>query len=156
MKTKRKTGTIIVVIIILLLIASAVFYFFIYAKTCKNEECFLTSLRECKRATYISSNEGNIWKYSIQNPFGFFQDKCTVNVKNVAIASQEELAKKLEGKGMQCRIPIEYAGTFIDVQSKLEFCNGPLKESLQDLLIDKLYKFIIQNIGEITEEIRRS
>ena len=56
---------------------------------------------------------------------------------------------------MQCAIPKDYAGTYMEIHQKLEYCSGPLKESLQDILIDKLYKYVVQHIGEITEEIKR-
>lgn len=154
MESRGKKLLIAIWIILTIVILAAIFYFFIYAETCKDDECFLNSLRECRRAKYISGSQGNEWGYSIQNPFGFWQNKCFVKVNSIKIASEEELAKKLEGKSMQCKIPRAYAGTFIQIHSELEFCSGPLKEGLQDLLVDKLYNFIILNIGELTEEIR--
>lgn len=150
---KRNHIIIIVLLVLALIIGGGVFYFFFFTETCTDEECFLNALRTCQRTTYMKSSQGNAWQYTIQ-PLGFSQGICNVKVKNLAIASELPLARNIEGKSMSCKIPAEFAGTFIQVQSKLEFCSGPLKESLQDLLIDQLYKFIVQHIGEITEEIR--
>ena len=153
---RKRLIILISVIVIAIIIISTLFYFFVYTKKCNSEECFLTALRKCERVQYTTISEGNIWHYKIQNLFGFSKRTCTVNVKNVKIESELPLARNIEGKSMSCKITAELAGRFIQIQSKLEFCSGPLKESLQDLLIDQLYTYIIQQIGSVAEEIKRA
>lgn len=126
----------------------AVLYYYGYGKACQTEECFLDALTYCQKASYTTDKEGNIWTYKIKNVLGFYKDTCIVEVKNVKVASPT--AKKIEGKSMICRIPKSYAGTFLEIHQKLEFCSGPLKEALQEILIDKLYKYIIQNLGNFS------
>ncbi|OYT40814.1 hypothetical protein B6U80_02370 [Candidatus Pacearchaeota archaeon ex4484_26] len=150
---KRGKSKVFLVILIIIIILAGIFYFVFHAKTCKNEDCFLNALRDCKRAKYTINKEGNIWQYEIKNPFGFWKGTCIVKVKNIKVVSEESM--QIQGKSMQCAIPKDYAGTYMEIHQKLEYCSGPLKESLQDILIDKLYKYVVQHIGEITEEIKR-
>lgn len=144
-----------ILILMIIIVGSVTSYLFFYTRTCTTDKCFIQAMRECSRATYRVSNEGNVWQYKVLNSLSFSQDLCTIEVKNLQIASEDPLAKKVQGKSMKCRVPKELAGTYIKVESKMEYCTGPLKESLQDLLIDQLYKYIVQNIGEITKELQR-
>ncbi len=152
---RKKIILISVLIAMIIIVGSVTAYLFFYTKTCTTEKCFLQAQRECSRASYTVSNEGNVWQYKVLNSLSFSQNLCTIKVKNLQIASEDPLAMKVQGKGMRCRVPRELAGTYVRMESKLEYCSGPLKESLQDLLIDQLYKYIVQNIGEITEELRK-
>ncbi len=152
---ERRNLTIIILAVLIVIVGLIAAYFFVFTKSCSSEECFLQSLRSCDRASYTVNNEGNVWQYSIQNSLSFSQNECTVRVKNLQIASENPLAKQVQGKSMLCKIPREFSGAYVQIESKLEFCSGPLKESLQDFLIDQLYKYIVQNIGEITEELKK-
>ena len=40
-------------------------------------------------------------------------------------------------------------------EKDLDSCKGELKENLQSVIIENLYKYIIDNLGEISEELRR-
>ncbi len=151
---KRRMYVFIILAIILLLVIAAAFYFLFYTRTCENEYCFLNSLKNCEKTKYTVNKEGNIWEYKILNSFSFSRNVCNVNVKNIQIASEDVVVKRLEGKEMICKIPKDYAGSYIGVHQKLEFCSGELKEDLQDIIINKMYKNIIQNIGEISQEVQ--
>ena len=151
---ERRKIIIIASISIAILILSGIFYFFVFSKDCTSEECFIKSLQKCQRASYKSISESSSWQYKITSPFGFSGGSCSVKVKNLYIS--EKGSESIKGKSMSCKIPIESSGNFIQIHSRLEFCSGPLKENLQALLIDKLYKYIILNIGGITEEIRKN
>ena len=152
---ERRNLTIIILTLLIVIVGAISVYFFIFTKTCGSEECFMQSLRACDRVSYTVNNEGNVWQYSVQNSLSFSQDECTVKVKYLQIASENPLAKQVKGKSMTCKIPREFSGAYVQIESKLEYCSGPLKESLQDLLIDQLYKYIVQKIGEITEELKK-
>lgn len=151
---KPKLLFLIVLLIIGLVILLGFLYFFVFAETCETERCFLDGLENCNRATYISHKEGNIWKYTIQPSIIPGRKTCTVYVKNIVIASSTELAQNIQGKSMKCVIPEQYAGAFIEIHTKLEFCSGPLKEKLQDMLLERLYNYIIQHLGELSQEVR--
>ena len=147
----KKTALVILIalLVIGLVIAAGAFYLFFYYRSCADEGCFLFELRDCQRAKYISETGGNAWQYFVE---GSSRGACKVTVKNIAVADAS--FSSIVGKKMTCRVPKEQAGTFIELQQRLEFCSGPLKESLQEIVIDKLYTYIIQHIGEITEDVR--
>jgi hypothetical protein len=44
-------------------------------------------------------------------------------------------------------------GVVIAPESSLDDCAGELKEGLQDLVISRLHKYIVQNIGKINADL---
>ncbi len=152
----RERGSLIVKVVLLIiaitLASGVIYYFYGYTRHCETESCFLDNLAACRRASFISEQQGNKWLYETKGKAGNF---CTVYVKNLEISSQEIELQSVKGKDMFCRIPKEAAGSYIEIQQQLEFCTGPLKEELQDVIIKKLYNYIIQNLGDIKDVLRR-
>ncbi len=54
----------------------------------------------------------------------------------------------IEGESIRCYYDLGVAGF---PEKNLAACHGPLKEALQDLVIKKLYKYVVANLGEIKE-----
>ncbi len=132
--------TIIMVVFITLSWANIFSY-----KNCETMECFNQNLEQCTRAKTIAGNE-MIFQYKIERPDN---GDCVVDVILIQgeLNNQDSLA--LEGKEMQCKIPI---GTVINPESNIGNCHGMLKEGLQDLIINKLHSYIVQNMGKINLE----
>ena len=53
---------------------------------------------------------------------------------------------------MTCYMP---RGIVMQPESDLNECHGLLKESLQDIIIERLHTYIVQNIGQISESITK-
>lgn len=142
--------------IIILLIIITVFFVFFYSKKCKDKDCFDTFLYRCDKAKYINIGEDSSWFYQIKGR-GFnnlrdifikkslMKDTCSVYVKNLDLKNAEN-AKKLGGKGMICSIPYRLV---MNPESNIDYCHGELKEAMQDIIINNMHLFIIQNIGEL-------
>jgi hypothetical protein len=47
-----------------------------------------------------------------------------------------------------------YKGKIIDPKKDLTKCSGELKESIQDILIQKMHAYILENVGKISEEFQ--
>ncbi|MFQ5531454.1 MAG: hypothetical protein ACE5ES_02455, partial [Candidatus Nanoarchaeia archaeon] len=58
----------------------------------------------------------------------------------------------LEGLKMTCSLPI---GDISSPEDNLKNCQGPLKEELQNLIIQKMHAYILDNLGDIGEELGR-
>ncbi len=130
----------LLVILLLFVIATAYFNFF-YTKACKDKNCFDSSLVKCRKATFTNAQEEVTWQYTINGKKG---DKCIINVKSIAMADRE--GKLAEGKTMLCSLP---RGVVMNPESNLDECHGLLKETLQDIIIEKLHVYIVKNIGSL-------
>lgn len=142
-----KKKNLLTAIILILLIVN--FVIFIYTPKCDTQDCFINALIKCKKSSFINKQEDSVWSYIIK---GISNKECIVHVKNIYLKMDVETTKELQRKEMVCRIPMDIAGSFMP-QSKIEYCGGELKESIQDLMIKKMHLFIIQNIGEINRTL---
>jgi hypothetical protein len=75
---------------------------------------------------------------------------CNINVKLLKGDLNNQDSLKLEGKEMKCSLPV---GVVAAPESDIKKCTGPLKEGLQELIISKMHKYIVQNLGEINQDI---
>ncbi|MFZ5955580.1 MAG: hypothetical protein ACOYT4_04070 [Nanoarchaeota archaeon] len=136
----------LIVIIFILLLLWTFFTFYYSYKNCENESCFYKYMKDCKRAKFISV--GNMtFEYKIN---GKEQNQCFVHVRLLQGDLNQYDSLKLVGKTMDCYLPL---GVIIKPEYNLDFCHGLLKEGLQDLVLKKLYAYIIQNLGRIRTDL---
>jgi len=135
-------------LIFALLIIGVITYFtFFYYQSCEDEECFHAALKSCEKVDYVDDTEMAVWGYRI---FGKSGEKCRIKVTLLKVKEGTVEIEKAVDKAMICEIPI---GSSISPQRDVSKCHGLLKESLQDLIIQKLHKYILENLGEISEEL---
>jgi hypothetical protein len=146
-KTKRQRRAVIFLILALVFIALAVKFTFFTASSCFDAECFQEMMRDCKSATYINDDDEATWHYEIM---GKEQGLCEIEVILLQVKKGELEAEKLSGLDMVCSYPI---GFVLYPEKDLEQCHGRLKEELQAIVIRKLHQHIIENLGEISEEL---
>jgi len=117
-----------------------------YYRTCLSENCFDDYLVNCDRAKFIT--DGNMtFKYFIE---GSYEDSCVISVKLLSAQLSKQDSEKVVGKEMVCYFP---QGVVSRPEDNLDFCHGELKEGFQSLFISKLYNYIVQNVGEIKQNI---
>ena len=143
---KRGIGLIIIIVIVALL---AVYFTFFFYRSCGDRGCFNDALSECSRVSYLNDAEDASWMYKIQ---GKSQEQCKIEVKLLALREGNLDLSKLDGKSMTCLHPI---GDIRDPQDNLKTCQGELKEEMQDVIINRLHKYIRDNLGEISDELRK-
>ena len=132
--------------IMLLIIISVYFTVFFYHK-CNDISCFYAHEKQCSKTKFINDAEDTTWLYSIQ---GKSKGTCEISVEVLAIKGGTADKKRLEGLSMDCKLPLESA---ILPESDISRCHGELKEELQSLIIQKLHKYIVENVNEIGEEL---
>ena len=138
---------IILGIIILLVVLAGAYYFYVYSQACTNRDCFSRALVKCQRAQWLKDADSATWLYSIK---GKSSGGCRINVELLQAKQGKTEIKEIEKLGMDCYIPL---GTLAEPESNLEFCHGLLKEGLQNLMIKKMHAYILENLGQINEEI---
>jgi hypothetical protein len=149
-KKKEWVKSTFVIAVLILLLLGIIYLLFVYKQSCKTQTCFGNALFKCSKAIYTKAEENATWFYSVE---GASKNTCAVRVKVLELKADAETVKALKGKDMTCSIPKELSGAFMP-EEKIEYCHGMLKEGLQDLIIQKLHLFIVQNIGQINQTIK--
>lgn len=143
------------VAVFLVLFSSFIYYFFI-GRTCNNEECFDLAARQCRPATFLKTNNGNVFKYEIIYAIG--KDcKLDISVVDISRNTPKDIARLFEGKSMQCYIPKQsFNGEFLKLNSALDYCHGTLKEAMYELMLQRLYDLAAKQMGDVILEIENT
>jgi hypothetical protein len=113
---------------------------------CLNFECFLEKMEKCKTSNYVNEEIEASWGYRIK---GIRNQYCDVEVVLLSAKEGELDLRKHEGESMICSYEL---GVLTYPNKDLDSCHGILKEGLQKIAIDKLYKYVVNNLGEIQKE----
>ena len=143
----EKRGLIIIAIVGLFILG--LFYYIFVGKTCNDEACFDKAARECRPASYVKNNNGNIFKYEISYSLG---NNCNldINVEEIGSNTPEDIARLFEGKNMRCSIPKEvFNSEFLKLSSALDYCHGTLKEAMYELMLQRLYDLAVNQMGDV-------
>lgn len=135
-----------IVVMILVVAVLALHYTFVPAN-CVDYTCFQAHMAKCEPAVYINEEREASWKYEV---LGTADDKCDVDVTLLSAKEGDIDLRKYEGTEMTCSHILGVSGY---PEKNLGACRGTLKEGLQEVVIEKLYKYIVVNLGEIREEI---
>jgi len=142
-KLQRKVG-IALVILFLALIAFAIYFLIFYPTPCPDSQCFVDSMANCKRASWIREDSQATWVYTIKgNSKG---DLCKVEINLLKIKQGDLDTEKLQGKEMICLV---HKGETQFPEKDISRCEGELKEEMQDLVIQRMHNYILENLGDI-------
>lgn len=134
-------------VLLILLLAAVIYFMFYYVGKCESFECFKDSMEKCKKIKYVNEEPEASWSYFVKGKAG---DLCETEVK-LLLAKEGELGiDELVGYEMSCYYQL---GTGTYPEKDLSVCHGRLKEELQQIIIDKLHAYIIENLGKIGEGI---
>ena len=156
---KRQVSLTKVFIFIFIILVLVWLFFFsgVFKKTCETDICFNDAAQTCKKANFRTIKESNLFSYDIKGPRG---DVCVIDIEleKMGVGTSIELIEKFEGKSMECRVPKSQLKdtTIEDLDNVINFCTGPLKESIYELMIKRLYGVIIGNMDEVLEEIKKT
>ena len=152
MKLSTRLGIVGFVFLILFLTG---YYFGYLRENCgQDKECFNAKLNSCKPAEFLNIRNNNVYIYRSANNFMKY---CKLNIKlaRTAVGTDPDVVKLLEGKSMSCNIPkTEIKNLNIDeVNDVLKYCHGELKEGLYELIINRMYTYLIAQLNPIKEEV---
>jgi hypothetical protein len=119
-----------------------IFANYIYYNPCENLACFNDYLESCDRAKHVYVMGDSVFEYKI---FSRSSEVCFVKVT----LARDESLKDLKGQSMVCDIP---RGLVAIPGLPNNDCHGLLKEGLNDEVISRLQRYVVQNIGEINED----
>jgi hypothetical protein len=147
---------VILVVFLAVTIVIANYFLFFKSTNCETVGCFEKAAAECERATlYTQEGEGTITFYKIK---GESKNNCELYVKITEVGElSPEIAVSFEGKDMTCNIPVNKFSrmTLEEMGSDLDYCTGSLKEEMYGVLVKKLYKLVLDDMGLVLEEVER-
>jgi len=145
MKLRKRVGASLIILIIAL-IAFSWYYLFYYPKPCKDSNCFINAMTNCKRVSWIKEDQQASWLYTIVGSSK--GDTCKVEVKLMKMKEGTIDSESLQEKTMLCTVQKGETRP----EKHIEACSGVLKEEMQDIIIQRLHNHILKNIGDIKEE----
>ncbi|MBU0467399.1 MAG: hypothetical protein KKF39_07100 [Nanoarchaeota archaeon] len=140
---KKKIIISLVFLVVILIILVLGYFLFFSSKKCSDYSCFEEHLKKCKKASYVDETEDGFWEYKINKKE---QENCKVNVRLLQLKKGNSELSLLEGKNMECDIEL---GTASRPQNNLKICNGLLKEKMQEIIIERLHKYVTENLEDI-------
>jgi len=147
---KKSDWVALAIIGVIILAIIAVYFTFYYSYTCEDIGCFQAHQRKCSRTDYIKDSPDTVWRFFIQ---GKEDDKCEIDVEVVQIKSGTPTQQRLEGLSMTCLLPLD---SIVSPESDIARCHGVLKEEMQNLIIQKLHTYVLDNLGDIGEELQNA
>lgn len=145
----RKGLVTIVIILMIIVLAIASYFLFFYKINCLDKPCFSDAIINCKRASYVYESNDTINLYEIKGANGV---NCEVNVRLLQLKKGTAELEILQGKEMVCSMPKD---SLVMPDSNLNNCHGLLKENIQDLVIQRMHRQIIENLGQINQSINK-
>ncbi len=140
---------------ILLALFVAGYYTGYFRKDCEQDkQCFQEYVQECKPAQVAVIRNNNAYLYWVGNKLG---KTCEINIKSLRVdAGAPPEFKHLEGKEMSCKVPKEELVTtnFDNFDNLLQYCHGPLKEGLYEIIIQRMYALVVSQLGDIVKEAK--
>lgn len=127
-------------------------------KNCESDAaCFDKALSKCSGASFTLYTQGNVYLYE---SFPSFGDTCKVIVTmEKAVEGTDILLRtSLEGKSMTCEFPRSKIKSekLSEMEDFADFCSGPLKEAMYEMIVQRMYALVIANLGEISLEARKA
>jgi len=140
---------VIFVLLIFAVLIVALYFTFFYVRKCYDKSCFDSALSSCKRFSYLNEQQDASWFYKI---IGKRESGCKVNVELLNVKQGSSDLIRLRGKDMNCYLPF---GSVVEPEDDLKKCHGLLKEEMQDIIITRLHNYVVDNLGQINEELGR-
>lgn len=122
-----------------------------YEKNCYDDmSCLNNAISSCNPAKAISEENNSTFGYRVLGKSG---ELCKVEITLIKVSpsAEQEMKDMFEGKEMTCEVPKET--TLAGTTDVLDYCSGPLKESMYELIIQRMYNVVIKNLGETISEL---
>ncbi len=146
---KKERAVLILVLLITIIFAVALYYTF-KPRECMTPQCFQEHMASCARASYINEEPEASWKYVIKRQI---REECEIEVTLLQAKVGDLNLRDFEGHTMLCTYPLGRVGY---PDKDMSLCHGLLKEDLQGLIIQKLHKYLINNLDDIRAALGNS
>jgi hypothetical protein len=146
--TKKKVAKILAILASVSFLISIFFTHFYYYK-CEDLSCFKSHQANCDKTKFLKDTPEAIWEYKIEEKTG---GRCLIGVTMVELKKGGVERLSLKGKSMDCYMLL---GDMSSPEDDLSRCTGQLKENLQEIIIQKLHAYVVENLGQISKELQQ-
>ena len=136
-----------IVVVMIVVVAVLALHYTFTPTNCADFSCFQAHMVRCESAIYVNEESEASWRYRV---IGTADKKCDIEVTLLNAKEGNIALRQYEKTSMTCSYALGVGGY---PEKNLVACHGELKEGLQTVVIEKLYKYIVANLGEIREEI---
>lgn len=140
---------IVLVVVGVILLIAAVYFTFFFSYKCDDLSCFRAHQEKCAKTKFTNVGEEVVWDYKI---LGKENGNCEIEVELSELKQGSIKLASLQGKSMICSLPL---GNLANPEADISKCHGLLKEELQSTIINNLHAYILDNVGEIGEELNK-
>jgi len=144
------SGKAVLFFFVLISLSLAIYFTFFFSYKCEDISCFRAHQEKCSRTEFINDLSDTTWNYKIHGKEG---GSCEIEVEILQIKEGTNDKVRLEGQSMKCYLPLTEISS---PESDLQRCHGLLKEELQEIMIKNAHKYIVDNIGDISEELNKA
>jgi hypothetical protein len=145
---QKRVGLALLILLISLVIFSG-YFLFVYAKPVLTAEGFGNAMVNCGHVSWVKEDAQASWLYTIKgNAVG---DACDIEVKLLKMKEGTLDSEKLQGMKMLC---VQNKGDNQFPEKDISRCSGELKEQLQELIIQRMHSYILENFGEIKQDFK--
>ncbi len=136
----------IVFLIVIVALVAVYFTFFFYYK-CDSLACFQEHQKNCDSTKFIRDTSESTWNYKILNKKN---GECRIEVTLLQVKKGNIDLEKLQGQSMICSLTL---GSYATPEGDISKCHGDMKEGLQQIIIQKMHSYILNNLGQIGSEL---
>ena len=109
----------------------------------------MSGIEKCSRYSWIKDDSQARWMYNINGADG--NSRCNIDVTLVSLKQGGIDNEKLQGKSMICSVLKTEAE---NPEKDLVRCSGELKEGIQEIIIQRMHNYLLENFGEIKNEFK--
>ena len=146
LKGKKSLLFFVIALVILIIIIFAAYFLFFRTTNCLDKTCFENAIVGCKKVSWTRQDSSAAWTYTILGSKD--QASCEINVKLLRLNNGTIDAEGLQGEEMICNF---VKGDTQYPEKDISTCHGLLKEDIQDLLIQRMHNYLLQNALQISQ-----
>jgi hypothetical protein len=136
-----------ILVVLAVIVGAIAIYQTFSPQGCGDFGCFSERMKTCSPTKYINEGEDASWLYQIQ---GIDGNNCAVRVTLLNAKEGDLGLRDFEGNAMTC---FYEKGSVAYPERNMGSCTGILKEDLQGLVIERLYDYVVTNLGDIKEDL---
>ena len=143
----KERAIIVLVLLLTFSVALALHYTFV-PRPCETYACFQDAMATCSRVTYVNEEPEASWRYTILRRTS---ESCEIQVVLLQAKEGDLKLGEFEGHSMMCTYS---RGVVAYPDKDMSLCHGRLKEDLQGIIIEKLHKYLVDNLVDIKDALK--
>lgn len=135
---------VMILLVLLMAVALAVALYYTFGPhPCETYACFEDRMASCSRAIYVNEEPEASWEYTILRRI---QGTCEIQITLLQAKEGDLQLRAFEGHTMICSYPL---GVVAYPEKDMSVCHGRLKEDLQGVILDKLHRYVVNQLVDI-------